>query len=289
MEVEQAYQKLEMRQKYWCRKMYDSVAKDLGGDAVKWFMQCNIRQDISIKVAPNSWMPKTEEQKAIGFEKFLAVAGQIIMAKNDPKMLDEVLRKANEVYGGEINFNDFETDNVEAQLRLDKLREVGAFVEQQLADLIYDPEGGVNGQALLIAYSQTAEMLRLNHTQADPADIFFNLPMDVMFDTHAEFENAYTDWLKTAEGRGASVFVRTLVRQLAEYHIQAESYRLMKIKQYSMPAKLPDLEEELAVNDATHNQEMVQTADKTEQQMLYSGIQNALMPPAEGKTSQKPR
>lgn len=283
--VDQAYQRLEMRQQYWCRAMYDPIAKDLGEDAVRWFMQCNIRRDILITVTQDSWMPKTNQQKMAGLEAFLQIASGILAAKGDPKMLDEVLRLSNDVFGGGLNFNDFETESVEAQLRLDKLREVGAFVEKTFGELgiLYDPiTGSIRGEAIETAFTQTADLLKILHPQGDAqADIFYNKPLDVMLDQHSEFEEAYSDWLKTAEGRAASLFIRTLVWQLADYHTQAVSYRSMRLNQLSKIPQIPDLEEELTVNDAMHAQGMEQEAAKTEQAMLYEGIRSALAPPPE--------
>jgi hypothetical protein len=276
MEVDQAYQKLEMRQKYWPKKMYDRIASDLGSDAVKWFMECDIRRDISIGVVPDSWLPRTETQKQAGFQAFLSIAGQIVAAKGDPKLLDEILRKANDVFGGGINFADFETEAVEAQLRLDKLREVAEYTEQQFGPMLYDPAtGAINETALILAYAQTGELLRLSFQKADPNDIFAQLPIDVMFDNHDEFIEAYTDWLKTAQGRQASQFQRTLVHTLSVYHEQAKAYRDMKMKQYAGVAQLPDLEAGLIANEATHGQSMEHSAEQKEQDLAYSAVEAA--------------
>lgn len=261
MEVEQAYQKLEMRQKYWPKKMYSTLATDLGDDAVKWFIDCNIRQDINISVVPESWMPQTDAQKKSGLQTYLQIAGQLIAAKNDPKMLDDILRKTNEVFGAGLDLGEYESENVEAQLRLDKLRDVGQFVEKQFGDHMYDAGGNVSDDVLMLTYKQTAEMLRIVHRPSDAQDIFANLPIDVMFDDHAEFENSYTDWLGTAEGRAASSFVRLLVRQLAEYHLQATAYQQLKMAQYSKIPAVADLQEQVVAKQA-----MQETDPQPEQQ-----------------------
>ncbi|MBS1793664.1 MAG: hypothetical protein JSS81_07415 [Acidobacteria bacterium] len=249
MEVEQAYQKLELRQKNWCKKMYAEVARDLGDDAIKWFMQCNIRQDIRITVAPDSWMPRLEQQKQADFGTFMRMCGEMIALKNDPKMIDDVLRKANEIFGGGIDFNDYEQEATEAQLRLDALKEVAAFVEKTFGPKIY-LQGQIAPQASEVALTQTAEMLRLRHPQSGDVDMFSDLPLDAMFDTHSEFTEAYTDWLKSAEGRAAGEFLRTLVWELADYHNQAEGYRQMKLKEYALVAQKPDLEAALIEKQA---------------------------------------
>ncbi len=278
MEVDQAYQKLELRQKYWCQKMYSGVATELGDDAVKWFMKCNIRQDISISVIHDSWMPKTEMQKQAGLQTVLSLIAPLLAAKGDTKIVDDIIRKTNEVFGGGLNLNNYETESIEAQLRLDKLREVGSFVESQFGPLIYDASGHINSEALQLAYSQTAELLRIATTPTDQADIFATLPLDVMFDDHSEFEEAYTDWLNTAEGRAASIFTRTLVRELALYHVQAVAYKTIKMKEFQNLTMLPDLEASQIEAEATNQQTLQNSADQKEQDLLYQGIQNTFMP-----------
>jgi hypothetical protein len=244
MEIDQAYQKLEQRQKYWPKKMYEQFALEIGSDAVKWFMNCNVRQDISITVAPGSWMPALDEDKKADFQAFLTLIGPLLLAKGDPKIIDDVIREGNNIFGnGSLNFADISQENVEARLRLDALQDVGSFTEQQFGQFILDPTtGDVNSEALNVAYAQTAKLLKIDHIQEDPQDIFATLPLDVMLDDHQEFIEAYKDWLKSAEGRAASIFVRTLVRELANYHIQAESFEAYKMKQYGNLAQLPDLQ-----------------------------------------------
>lgn len=278
MEVEQAYQKLALRQKYWPRKMYDRIAADMGTDAVKWFMECDIQRDISIGVVPDSWMPRTDTQKQIGFQTYLSVAAPIVAAKGDPKLLDEILRKGNDILGGGINFADYETESVEARLRLDKLIEVAEYTEQQFGQLLYTPptdptQPSTMDTAMLSAFAGAAEMLRLSFTKQDPNDIFATLPLDVMFDDHEEFIEAYSDWLKTAQGRQASQFVRSTVHRLSVYHEQAKAYRSMKMQQYDAVSQLPQLEAGLIANEATHGQAMEQGAEQKEQDLLYSAVE----------------
>lgn len=261
MDVDQAYQKLELRQKYWCKGMYEPIVSDLGEDAVKWFMQCNIKQDISISVVPESWMPQTNAQKQANLQAFLGVAGEIIAAKGDPELMDDVLRKANDVFAGGLDLNDMKRESVEARLRLEKLRDVGQFVESTFGDMIYDEFGNIALEPIALAYSQTADMLKINHVPVEANDIFAEIPLDVMFDVHPEFGEHYTDWLKSAEGRAASAFVRTLVRQLADYHLQADFYRQMKISQYSQLTQLPQLEAQMTADAAMAEAEGGASAD----------------------------
>jgi hypothetical protein len=287
LHVDQAYQTGEMRRKYWPKKMYDTIAQDLGMDAVKWFMQSNIRNDFAVTCVDGSWMPQTDMMKRAGFEAYAAFAGKLLAARQDDKGLDELIQRASEVYNAGIDFGDVEAESVEAQLRLDKLQDVCSFVEQQFGPHLYDPQTGtVNTEALNVAYAQTASLLRIQHVQTDAADIFANLPLDPMFDTHSEFEEAYTDWLRTAKGRAASQFTRLAVRQLADYHLQAESYRIMKIKEYQNVAQIPDVEAQLTAKDAADKQQLETNAHQQEQDLTYKGIgmmgEQALSPQATG-------
>lgn len=276
MFVDQAYQTGEMRRKYWPKKMYDSIAKDLGSDAVKWFMESNIKNDFIVTVLDGSWMPQTDAMKRAGFESYASIAGKILAARGDSKGMDELLQKASEIYNAGIDFADVEAQSIEAQLRLDKLKDVCAFVEQQFGPMLINQlTGQIDEDALKFAYQQTAQVLRIGHVQTDQADIFAELPLDPMFDTHTEFEDAYTDWLRTAEGRSASAFTRLAVRQLADYHLQAESYKVMKIKEYANITQIPDLEAAQVASDAQNQQDLAHSAHQTEQNLLYQGVQAA--------------
>jgi hypothetical protein len=288
MLVDHAYQRLEMRRKYWPQNMYSGVAKELGMDAVKWFMQSNVSQDFKISVIEDSWMPQTDMMKKAGFEAYAGLAMNVLSAKGDVQGLDELLRAANEVYQVGIDFGDAEAQSVEAQLRLDKLRDVAAFVEQQFGPLLFDPQTGqINEEALSVAYAQTAQMLRLQFAVKDAAaQNFADKPLDPMFDTHSEFEEAYTDWLRTADGRAASLFVRLAVRQLADYHVQAEAYRQMKIAEYSQLAQIPQAEGDLMMNEAQKNQENDQNAEQTAQAVAAQHA--APQPPPPPPEPQKP-
>jgi hypothetical protein len=258
MLVDHAYQRLEMRRKYWPENMYSAIGQELGSDAIKWFMQANISQDFKISVIEDSWMPQTDMMKRGNFEAYASIAGKILEAKGDVPGLDELLRKANEVYQTGMDFGDAEAQSVEAQLRLDKLQDVAGFVEQQFGSLLFDQQTGqINPEALNLAYAQTAQILRLQTVVKDAASQnFADKPLDPMFDTHSEFEEAYTDWLRSAEGRAASPFIRLAVRELATYHVEAESYRQMKIQEYAQLAQLPQAEGQLMMSEAQGQQDV---------------------------------
>lgn len=263
MFVDQAYQKLQLRKNYWPKKMYAQVASDLGDDAVKWFMDCDLKQDIIISVVPDSWMPQLDNQEQSNMQAFMSMFGQVLAAKGDMALIDDLVRKGMQVFDTGLDLGDYEQESVEAQIRLDKLQDVASFTESQFGDKLYDPQtGDVITQALTLCYQQTATLLKIKHEQADAQDIFYSLPIDVMFDDHKEFESSYSDWLRTAEGRAASPFVRLLVRQLAEYHVQAEAYRQLKMNQYSKVPQTADLQSDIVAQKA---QQAVAAGDPSNQ------------------------
>jgi hypothetical protein len=234
------------------------------------FMECNVKQDLSITVVADSWLPKSEERKRRDLQAFLTLTGEMIAASGNSEMINDTIRKANEMFGAGLDFGDLEKESVEAQIRLDKLRDVGTFTEQQFGPFIYDPEGNINTEALKVAYAQTAELLRIAHVPTDETDIFASLPLDVMFDDHKEFGEFLTDWLKSAEGRAASAFIRTLARQLADYHLQAEFYRQFKMNEYSKVPQVADMEAEVIANEVAGKQELANKQANAEQDLAPS-------------------
>lgn len=251
MFVDQGYQKLQLRKNYWPKKMYAQVSSDLGDDAVKWFMDCDLKQDIIISVVPDSWMPQLDDAEKANMQQFMGLFGQVLAAKGDMDLINDLVRKGMQIFDTGLDLGDYEQESIEAQIRLDKLQDVAAFTESQFGEHLYDPQtGAVINDALALCYQQTAELLKIKHVQSDPQDIFYNLPLDVMFDDHKEFQSAYVKWLRTAEGRAASAFARLLVRQLADYHDQAEAYRQLKMNQYSKVPQTADLQADIVAQKA---------------------------------------
>lgn len=281
MEVEQAYQILEMKQAFLCRAALEYVEKECGSEALEWFMKCNIRRDLQIEAVPGSWMPQTESQLKGEFQEFLGILAPIVAAK--PELIDRIIAKASELYTA-FDVSEHQADTTEAQLRLEKLLKVAEFVEseaekQGIPTIIMTTTDNVNFNyapvppLVEMVMRQTAKGLKIIHV-ADPSQPptgFENYPLDLMLDDHKELEKVYIDYLKTAEGRRRSAFTRACLNYIAVAHKKALFAFEREMQRYALAAQEPALEAELIANDAMHDQQLAQNEQLHEQGIRHQG------------------
>lgn len=277
MEVEQAYQILELKQKYWCAAMLEFAEKETGAEAVKWFLQCDIRRDIVIEVIPDSWMPQTETQKKVEFREFLEIIAPLIEAK--PEIVDGILSKVSDLYRS-FDLTEHQSDTTEAQIRIERIIEIAEFVEKSAVRMQIpaalpeqNPNTGTfamvpNPYLIDAVMNNAAQVLKIVHAENDS---FKSYPVDLMFDDHAEFEKVYTKYLKTGEGRRASGFVRACVNHLAIAHRKASFELLREIKRLGLAAEEPQMTAEQIVADAEHQRTLAQNEDVHAQSLEQQG------------------
>lgn len=283
MIAEQGYQILEMKQKYMCAKMFEFAESEASGDAVKWFMDANIRRDFRIEITPDSWMPQSDIQKKADFQEFLTIIAPIIALK--PELIDSILEKISENYSA-FDLTEHHADTTEGQIRLEKIIDIAEFAEQQSNERglpVVSEEIAMDGQTttlvpnpLLIdlVLKQSARDLKVVHAKvSEEADPFADFPLDVMFDDHQQLEQTYTDYLKTAQGRRASLFVRAVIQRIALLHRKAGFEMMKQMQMLELAAQQPQLEAAQIASDEQHQQQMQQNEDVHQQQMVQSGEQ----------------
>lgn len=277
MEVEQAYQILELKQKYWCAAMLEFAEKETGAEAVKWFLNCDIRRDIVIEIVPDSWMPQTETQKKVEFREFLEIIAPLIEAK--PEIVDGILSKVSDLYRS-FDLTEHQSDTTEAQIRIERIFEIAEFVEKsaermQIPSALpeQNPQTGTfalvpNPYLINAVMNNAAQVLKIVHAENDS---FKSYPVDLMFDDHAEFEKVYTKYLKTGEGRRASGFVRACVNHLAIAHRKASFELLREIKRLGLAAEEPQMQAEQVMANAAHQQQLSENEDVHAQALEQQG------------------
>lgn len=257
MEKEQAYQYLECRQNYWPEAMYESLDKKVGGDAGRWFRQANIRRDFIVEVVEDSFMPSTAAQDTTNFQSLLAA--MVPLSGGDPAVLKQLRIRAVEMWGKGVDLDNYQLERVEAAVRLERLKQIATFFEQSMP--VVDPMGQPIAEMVANVLAETTKALRMPHVSntADTAtnpdtekpDLFQHVPVDALLDNHAEFEDIYTEWLKSSEGRESSLFVRTCVRTLIQQHHDANLQRVISDKMDQNMAQVPDLQAQQIANAAT--------------------------------------
>lgn len=262
MQVEQAYQILELRQANWPEEMYKSFDHEIGGDAGRWFRECNIRRDFRIEVVEGSWTPQSETRMRVDFDAYLRIVMPLV--GNDPQLIKQVLKKAGDLYGRDLNIEDYNTDRVEAQIRLERLKEVATFLENESGVSVYDPSG---------APAQSMVDLALEKSDLIPEKP--NDCVDVLWDRHDQYQDAYTSWLRTSAGREASPYVRAVISACAERHISAATEQAQLMKAEQMKTLLPEKQAELVAGEMDFAQNQKQEAEGAAQQLQLADAAHA--------------
>lgn len=240
-EVERAYQILEIRQKNWPDAMYETFDRKVGGDAGRWFRECNIRRDIRIEVVPNSYFPQTESQRRADFGEYLAIAMNL-GAPRDPKIAESLLKRAGELYGRGIELERFQNDRVEARIRLERMNQVAKFIEKNVQ--VYN-ELGIRPEMVDLA------LRRSNLIPEEPGAV-----VNTALDRHSQYEESYSDFLLSTEGRSATPFQRAVIAKAIELHRKAEVKQAQYMKMLSYEAQIPDKQAEVMNRAIDANQQM---------------------------------
>lgn len=232
MEVERAYIVLELRQHNWVEEMYETLDRKVGGDAGQWFRECDVRRDIRIEVVPESYYPQTEAQRREDFGALMNVASALQVGQ-DKAITESLFKRAVELYGRGMVLEQFQSDRVEARIRLERLRQAARFLEGQNVP-VYGTSGIPSQQMVEVVLS------RARLIPEEPGQC-----VSVRLDRHGEFIEAYSAWLLTSEGRGASAFERAVVVGAIEAHRQGMVEQAQYMKTLDYQSKIPDKQAEV--------------------------------------------
>jgi hypothetical protein len=283
MEKEQGYQYLECRKKYWPEAMYESLDKKVGGDAGRWFRESNIRRDFIVEVVPDSYLPQTAAKEASDFQQLMQVI--IPLSNGDPAILKQMQKRAVELFGKGIDFDNYQLEKVEAAVRLERMKQIATFFETEAGIPTIDPTTGQPiTQMVAAVLAETTKAIRMPHVPntadmmmnptGEQPDMFQFVPVDVLLDNHDEYAEIYGDWLKSSEGRESSLFLRTCVRTLINKHKEAKVQRVISGKTDANAANAPDIQAELIAREAAVAQEAKLRAEQAEQELAQQTAAN---------------
>ncbi len=213
MEREQAYQILELRKENWPEQMYDALDRKVGGDAGNWFRQADIRRDFRIEVVPESWWPQTAEQRKAD------LAGLAVYADPQrPEVRKAIWDRATELYGRGLDLTSYQSDRVEARIRLERLRAVAEVIERSGVP-VYGPTGLPAQSMINLAMEKAKLVPELGAIDPTGEPVVTN----AILDRHDEYIEAYTSWLITSEGRAASPFTRAVINNVIVKHFDGKA------------------------------------------------------------------
>jgi transcription elongation factor Elf1 len=253
MERQQAIQILVLRKENWPEQMYEALDKKVGGDAGQWFRQSDIHRDFKVEVVPESWWPQTAEQRKEDLAALYAIAGPM----GNPQVMKALWNRATELHGRGLDLNSYQSDKIEARIRLERVRQVAEALEKSGEVPVYDSQGSPVSSLVNLVLEKSRLVPELPAIDPNGEPICTN----AILDRHDEYIDSYSSWLLTSEGRSASAFVRAVVNKvvLKHYDGKVEFAQFMEAEQ--MKAKAPAM----AAQEQMANQQKEQAAAEAAQ------------------------
>lgn len=248
---------------------FDNYPKEV----VEWFYEMDVEKDFEVTVVPNSYMPKTKEQRQVEFQNWWAIANPLYM--QDAEKLRKIERQMVELFDG-IDFEEQSEEQTEAQLRLDTVIEAAQEIEDAQKKLgvgIRDANGFVSMDLVNVALAQATKLTKTLQTPSDP---FPDKPIDVLLDEHEEFIDVYQDYLRSSNGRQLSQFVRAVIKTLIVVHSQAAPQKEIYVQSLFNQVVSADNEFQMAEQMKQQEAAMGLQQAQAEQQMMLQSQQNAI-------------
>lgn len=214
MERDQGYQILELRQENWPPQMYDSFDRRIGGDAGRWFREADIRKDFILEVVGESWWPQTAEQRKEDLTALTQFANP-----NNPQIARAIWERATELYGRGLDLTSYQSERVEARIRLERLGQVANVLEKESGVSVYDSSGTAEPTMVQLCIEKARLIPELPVFDQDGEPVCVN----PILDRHEEYIYAYSSWLLKSEGRAASPFVRAVVNYVIFQHYKGKT------------------------------------------------------------------
>lgn len=266
MERQQAYQILTLRQENWPEQMYEALDKKVGGDAGKWFRESDIHRDYKIEIVPESWWPQTVEQRKDDLTALFTVADPTNM-----QVRKALWNRATDLYGRGLDLNSYESDKVEARIRLERVRQVAEFVEKGSGVPVYDQRGAPVSSMLDLCLEKAKLIPELGTVDGNGEPICTN----AILDRHDEYIDAYSSFLLTSEGRSASPFVRAVINKIIIKHYDGKAIFAQFMQSEQLKAQAPAMAAQEQMANEQQQQQSAQQA-QTDAQSKQNMIEQAL-------------
>lgn len=257
LDKEQAYQFLINDQKYLSMQQWSKIKGDYGADAVKAFLECDLRDELIVAVTPESFMPEMPSQK---LSKTMAFAEFLAQSQMDPA--SELASYVAEQFGIPKSIAGIEPAKAMAHKMLDAFKEQAIAIAGQLGDI----------QSFELEDPMVEQMAQL---VVDAAQ----MPISGLMDNVGAIIDSMKDWWSSDEGRVApNVMKAAVVLRVRE--LQAAGVKEAQINQaYAMAAQAPLQQQQQA------QQEQMQAAQ--EQAAVVEGAKELAIEDARGQLEDK--
>lgn len=231
LDKEQAYQLLINDQRHLSAEQWLQVKGDYGADAVKAFLNADLREELIIAVTPESFMPEMPSQK---LSKSMAFAEFVANFQVNPN--SELAAFIGQQFGIPSTIIGLDATRNRAYQMIDKFKEQASAIERELGDLpTFDLENPMVGQiaGVLVEAAQA--------------------PISGLMDDITNMIDVMKDWWNSDEGRSASNVLKAAVllrvREMQAHQVkeaQIDQTNMMMAQQPAMEAQAAEQEQMVA-------------------------------------------
>lgn len=247
LDREQFYQILENDRKHMSPDEWQKFAGDYGREAVKAFLQCDLRRDLLITVVSESFMPETPSQKMLKTQGYMqAVAGMMQSGMADKEMMAHVAAQ----YGMSQNLVSFDASYSVA------VEHIGVF--EEICNIITEQFGDVATYSLQDEMTFSMALLVLQQA---------NIPVIIEMDDAETLINAYQDFWRKDQGRGASNLLKAVLTLRVEEIKQATAQNMQQDALLAMEAQRPIQEQQMAEQQAAMAEQNAAVQEQQAMQM----------------------
>lgn len=266
MERQQAFQILQLRKENWPEQMYAALDKKVGGDAGRWFRESDIYRDFKIEIVPESWWPQTAQQRKDDLASLFALADP-----QNPQIRKALWNRATELHGRGLDLNSYQSDKVEARIRLERLRQVAGALEKEGGIPVYDSTGSPVVTLVDLCIEKARLIPELPAVDGNGQPVCTN----AILDRHDEYIDAYSSWLLTSEGRAASPFERGVVNKVIIRHYDGKTVQAQFLQGEMVKTQAPArAAEEAAANEQKQSAaaEMAEAEDQGKAEIIEQAM-----------------
>lgn len=211
--------------KQWIEMFRENVVDDVpiplkGEKGSREWIQlsgADLEGDFVVYPRPKSWLPHPREEKQSALQNAFTLFGQVLMAPGNTELKKLII----EVYGLDLDLDDYNQEARDAMLRIDQMTEMipqaKQLVEQQL---MQNPQSAIDEQGQPIDPSQFIAEL-----------VAKMVPIDPDMDDPEPYMEYFKKWLRGDQGRDADPLLQSSVRvQWGQYRQMAEEAQKAMMK-----------------------------------------------------------
>ncbi len=246
LDRKQAYQFLINEQQYFTPQQWEIYKGEYGEDALRQFLQADIRRDLTITIAPGSYMPKSDAQMQAKFMAFAQML-PVLMQVGNP----EYIAFAAELYGMPESLGGWSADRQIVAKVIERYSALAEMFVEQFGDIpstdLQDPQ---ISQACELIYTTTA------------------MPIDAYLDNHDALIDAIRDWRQTDEGRGAKTILLAALAHRILKHEGAKVARLQLTQALMQEASAPSEQAAQAEAEAMEQKQLAAAEEEGDAQTV---------------------